>query len=75
MLEKIINSLEDESYYIPSKNWIEAKVDNLRKKSMIIRQRDGSYALTNLALGIVPHGLSNKSSDIDRILELGKRKW
>jgi len=41
-----------------------------------MRQKStGTYVLTDSALGVVPAGARYTSSDIDRALALGRRKW
>lgn len=58
-----------------SLSWLENKLDLLRKQEMLLRSKDRSYALTGLGLKIVPHGKYRTSSDIERVLALGRRKW
>ncbi len=50
-------------------------LDKLRKAKMIIRSHSGKYIVTEYALSLIPHGNRRNSSDIQRLLELGKRKW
>ena len=64
-----------------SDTWIKRILDQLRKDTLIIWQRqssddkNGCYALTSTGLSIVPAGKSFHSSDIERALALAKRKW
>lgn len=64
-----------EDYPSIHEKWINRQLDGLRKKKFIIRTKSGQYTLTSLGLVIVPAGTNNNSSDIERALELGKRKW
>lgn len=58
-----------------SKKWLSHKLDRLRKKDLIMREKSGNYVLTSKALSVVPAGAKYTSSDIDRALALGRRKW
>jgi hypothetical protein len=50
-------------------------LDKLRKAKMIIRSHSGRYSVTERALSSIPHGNHRNSSDIQRLLDLGRRKW
>jgi hypothetical protein len=50
-------------------------LDKLRKQKMIIRSQTGSYSVTEKALSKIPNGKKKNSSDIQRVLVLGKKKW
>jgi hypothetical protein len=67
--------LENEGFAVPSLSWLEGKLDVLRKRDMLLRQEDGSYVLTETGLRFVPHGAFRSSSDIERALALGRKKW
>jgi len=54
---------------------LKRELDKLRKSKMIIRSSEGSFSVTELALSIIPHGNFSTSSDVKRLLELGRRKW
>ncbi len=55
--------------------WLQLKLDTLRKHGLLFRSKTGEYCLTELGLGIVPHGKNRTSSDVERALALGRRKW
>ncbi|AJJ18264.1 hypothetical protein NUF47_003398 [Yersinia enterocolitica] len=74
LIEKLFNYLVYRDFYIPSEKWLSARLDVLRKKGFIIRNIDGSYALSGLGLSVVPSTTSKSSSDIERILSLAKRR-
>lgn len=59
----------------PSLDWLQKHLDKLRKLGKITRASSGTYALTDAGLQIVPHGRTRKSSDIQRALALGRKKW
>lgn len=65
--------LESKGYHIESLDWLNSKLDSLRKKKLIIRDRDGFYRMTYLGLELVPVTRSRQSSDVDRILYLAKK--
>ncbi|AQL21996.1 hypothetical protein BBD64_17190 [Klebsiella variicola] len=66
-------ALEDKEYHIESSDWLNKKLDSLRKKNLIIRDREGTYRMTYLGLELVPVTRSKQSSDVDRILYLAKK--
>jgi hypothetical protein len=71
----LLESFDFEGVKIPSHTWLDRKLDTLRKRGRLIRLPDGKYSLTESALNTVPHGKSRGSSDIERALALGRRKW
>lgn len=60
---------------IPQARWLQSKLDTLRKQGLVVRANNGEYCLTELGLSLVPHSQTRTSSDIDRALALGRRKW
>ena len=62
-------------YASVSDKWLNRKLDNLRKKGFVHRDENGCYVLTAMALAAIPAGARYASSDIERALALGKRKW
>jgi hypothetical protein len=58
-----------------SEKWLNHKLDQLRKKDLVIREKSDTYCLAANGLNIVPAGSYSASSDIDRALALGRRKW
>jgi hypothetical protein len=73
--ENLAEVLREKGATIPSSHWLQAKLDGLRKQGLIIRSKEGEYALTELGLGVAPHGKNRLSSDIERALAFGRRKW
>ena len=74
-LEDLVKSLDLDGYKIESKKNINNKLDLLRKKHLILRQSDGTYAPTELALRSIPSGRYRKSTDVQRFLALRRKKW
>ena len=72
---KRLLDLLHEDYASISDKWLNRKLDQLRKKGFLRREKNGCYVLTALAIASVPAGTSYTSSDIERALALGKRKW
>ncbi|MBN4054443.1 hypothetical protein JYT87_01905 [Nitrospira defluvii] len=64
-----------ESYSSISDKWLNRKLDQLRKKGFLLRKMNRSYVLSAMALNAIPAGTRHTSSDIERALALGKRKW
>lgn len=67
--------LLNEEYSSISYIWISRKLEQLMQKGLIQRDRNGSYVLLSAALSLIPAGTRYTSSDIERALALGKRKW
>ncbi len=55
--------------------WFRNKLDSLRKKKFLIRDSSDCYCVTSMGLDVVPVGPWGTSSDIDRALALGRKKW
>jgi len=72
---KNVAEVASEEFPAISEKWLSHKLDQLRKKNLVIREKTGSYVLTSKALSTVPAGAKYTSSDIDRALDLGRRKW
>lgn len=73
-LDGLLKLLHKNFYSIPDK-WLNRKLDQLRKRGFLRREKNGCYVLTALAVASVPAGTRYTSSDIERALALGKRKW
>jgi hypothetical protein len=58
-----------------NRKWLNHKLDQLRKKNLLIRETSGNYVLTVQGLSVVPAGASYSSSDVDRALALGRKRW
>lgn len=72
---QLFEALQSEEFSVPSQSWLDRKLDGLRKKQLLLRHEDGQFALTELGLNAVPHSNSRSSSDVERALALGRRKW
>lgn len=73
-LNGLLELLHDD-YASISDKWLNRKLDQLRKKGFLRREKNECYVLTALAIASVPAGTRYTSSDIERALALGKRKW
>jgi hypothetical protein len=65
----------EQNFWMPSERWLSTKLDTLRKKGFLLRDRDGRFYVTELGLMTVPHGRRASSTDVVRALRLSKRKW
>jgi len=74
-LDEIRSKLEGDGFDVGLPKWLEGKLDILRKEGFLLRQKDGSYVLTDVGLRLTPHGAFRSSSDIERALFLGRKKW
>ncbi len=73
--ESLAERLRKDRVMIPNLEWLQTKLDTLRRKGLIARAEDGTYAMTEEGLRIVPHGRSRSSSDIERALALSRKRW
>lgn len=63
-------------YILVSDEWLNHKLDLLRKKGFVLRQKiNNTYVLSGEALSAIPAGARRNSSDIERALALGRKKW
>lgn len=72
-LQELFDELDNGDYHIESLDWLNGKLDNLRKKGFLLRSHDGIYRMTLAGLEIVPVSKSSQSSDIERILYLARK--
>jgi hypothetical protein len=71
----IQDALVGADFLVPSPEWLDHKLDLLRRRGMLLRKEDGAYVLTESGLVLVPHGAYRLSSDIERALALARKKW
>lgn len=74
-LEELQRSLQETGYPSIRSQWLQAKLDLLRKKGVVLRQKNKTYCLSHLGLSVTPHGAYRTSSDVERALALGRAKW
>lgn len=63
------------TYSSVNQSWANNKLDQLRKKKLLLRDSSERYVLTTSGLSAVPSGINRNSSDIARALELGSKRW
>lgn len=73
-LSTLTKALTDHGYAVPSPDWMNRRLDALRKTSLVIRRQDGSYALTTEALAKLGTRKNRRSPDIQRLLALARRE-
>lgn len=73
-LPELMHNLDTRGFSCPDERWLAAKLDVVRKRSLVIRSTAGKYALTTEGLAVVPHSKSRTSSDVERMLALARRK-
>jgi hypothetical protein len=71
----LFDALKELRLKAPSVSWVEGKLDKLRRQELVVRSADGTYSLTEAGLAIVPHDRTRHSSDVERALAFGRRKW
>jgi hypothetical protein len=73
--EQLAKALSAAGARIPEARWLQSKLDTLRKQGFVVRSTAGTYCITEFGLALVPHSPTRTSSDIERALALGRRKW
>ena len=73
-VDQLVLYLNHHGFSCPSARWLSGKLDGARKRDWVVRSNDGRFALTIEGLGVVPASRRRTSSDIERILALGRRK-
>jgi hypothetical protein len=74
-LQELEGKLKAANATLPSAAWLRGKLDLLRKQGLILRRQDGQYVVTSSGLAVIPHTKTRTSSDVQRALVLGRRKW
>lgn len=75
-VDQLVVYLNEHGFSLPSTRWLSSKLDVARKRDWVVRSNDGRFALTIEGLGVVPASRRRTSSDIERILALGRRnQW
>lgn len=72
-IQELLSQFENGEYHIESNDWLNGRLDNLRKKGFLLRSQDGTYRMTLAGLEIVPVTKSKQSSDVERILYLARK--
>jgi hypothetical protein len=73
-LSDLIRHLDIRGFSCPDERWLAAKLDVVRKRSLVVRSAAGKYALTTEGMAVVPYSKSRTSSDVERMLALARRK-
>ncbi|OAD42709.1 hypothetical protein LPB72_07310 [Hydrogenophaga crassostreae] len=73
-LDQLSLFLRKSGFQCPDVRWLSAKLDIARKRDWVVRFSTGLYGLTTKGLTAVPVSRRRNSSDIDRILALGRRR-
>jgi len=66
----IKTELQKGSLTVPSDDWLSRRLDLLRKHGSVVRNHDGSYALSYQALKQLGSGKDSESPDVNRLLRL-----
>jgi len=73
-IEKFLDLVKSKYPRVEAK-WFRNRLDSLRKKGFLVRGSSDCYCLTSKGLDVVPVGPWGNSSDIERALALGRKKW
>jgi len=71
----LMSSMREAGFTVPDSRWLNRCLDRFRKQGLVTKSAEGVFCLTEKALAVVPHGKNRMSSDIERVLALGRRKW
>jgi hypothetical protein len=74
-ISELAGDFQAQGFVIPNERWLNSRLDRLRKKGLLIRSAEGTYVLSEAGTRTVPHNRNRSSSDIERALALGRRKW
>lgn len=69
----LANALLGRSFTVPSTDWLNRRLDVLRKTHLVIRRKDGSYVVTMEALAKLGTRKGRGSPDVQRLLALARR--
>ncbi|WP_156823050.1 hypothetical protein [Kangiella aquimarina] len=59
-----------------NEKWLSKELDKLRKSNLLIwDKKQEKYCITEKSLGLIPSTVSANSSDVERVLALGKKTW
>ena len=75
-VDQLLVYLSEHEFSCPNNRWLSSRLDVARKREWVVRSSEGMFALTVEGLKVVPATRRRNSSDIERILALGrKKKW
>lgn len=72
-IQEIHKEFVASGYVIPSGEWLNRRLDQLRRSGFLVRRSDGRYALSMSALQALGTHKSRRSPDILRLLALNRR--
>ena len=70
---RLTSYLNNQDLNVPSPDWLSRRLDALRKSNLVLRRRDGKYALSMKALALLGTRKSRRSPDIRRLLALTRQ--
>lgn len=75
LIDDLRISLVKLGWDVPPGRWLSGELDKMRKKKFLLRRKDEKFVLTEAGLSSIPLVRTRKSSDIERALVLGRKKW
>ena len=69
----LMNELISRGLGVPSIDWVNRRLDALRKSGHVLRRRDGAYVLTARALTQLGTHKDRRSPDVRRVLAIARR--
>lgn len=73
-VESVTNEISRQGFAAVPPRWVKAQLDRLRRHGLVVWQHD-VYSITSAGLLILPVSRGRLSSDVERALALGKRRW
>lgn len=69
----LASALSNANFVVPSEDWVRRRLDQLRKKGLVVRRNDGAYVLSLTGLRALGTGRGRASPDVVRVLALARR--
>lgn len=77
-VDQLASHLKEQGFSFPDNRWLSKKLDSARKRGLVVRSNgsgvQGRYSMSIEGLSVIPAPRRRNSSDIERILALGRRK-
>jgi hypothetical protein len=72
-LERIASCLREQTFTVPSTEWLARVFDSLRKTGFVVRLTSGKYALSLVGLKALGTAKNARSPDLARLLDLARQ--
>lgn len=72
---KLCDSFSRSAGFEVELRWLERRLDTCRRQGLVVWCQNRTYALAEKGLRLIPYSRSRTSSDVERVLALGRRQW